>query len=285
MVMKLTSGSQHKLRQALWAPVYADVLEIVNSISTGHTLIPMGDDYHGKLNATTFTSRKFHASGIEQTVTPSEAFSAFDTPPTYVGPGRIPIITLNGSDEDIIAPDNALYTPDDAGGANGFSTSVWVRFLGYGGNFNRLQGKRQGDGAGSWEVYLSSSKFVLYVKDESAGAACWRTSNAVIPGLSNQWVNLTATYSGLGANAANGMLLYIDGLVVASGATNNSGGTYVGMEDLTTTFAIGSRDTGNFGDPVEYAGGPLGVWYATGVATAEQIYRLYQIGRAALIGA
>ena len=282
MVMKLTSGSQHKLRQALWAPVYADVLEILNGIANGHTLMALGDDYHGKLNASTFTGRKWHADGIEGTITPSEALSAWDTPVTYEGPRSIPVLTYNGSDEYAIHADDTLFFRDDAGGANSMSMGMWVNLANLTAGGMGFLSKRSGDG--EWEWTTASGKPRLLLKDNSAGVTPFRLADATLS-AANVWLYVAATYTGAGGgSAADGILLYENAVVVASTSTNN--GSYVGMENTTEGVGIGTNDVGN-GLFLEgkVAGGPLSPWFAQGVATIEELERIYQIGRAALIGA
>ena len=284
MVMKLTSGSQHKLRQALWSPVYSDVLEILNGSSNAHTLAPMGDDYHGKLNAADFTGRRFHASGLEPTWTLSSALSAWDTPPSYEGPKSIPVITFNGSDEHLHTPDNALWTR--ALGAMTISAWIWTSPDAANG-WRAIMTKY--DGASDefeWAVQVQDNSdyifFICYDKDAASNASIQTVSDAAVP--TSQWAQVVCTYDG-SANAT-GMNIYINGGLVASTDTDDA--NFVSMRDTTERVAIGSLLSG--GSPTSFfgekmAGGPLGPLFVQGALTAEQIQRLYQIGRAALLGA
>jgi len=82
----------------------------------------------------------------------------------------------------------------------------------------------------------STEKLNVFIKDESAGVECIRTTNDSLSIGNHSFV---VTYDGVGGGtAANGIIIYIDGVVVASTATNNA--SYVAMEKLTVPLWIGS---------------------------------------------
>lgn len=85
---------------------------------------------------------------------------------------------------------------------------------------------------------LSTDKLRLLLADSSAAAFSIRTSDvAIAQGAPHLYVS---TYSGVGgASAANGVVLYVDGLPVAS-TTTSVGGVYAAMENLAGVVEIGS---------------------------------------------
>lgn len=105
-----------------------------------------------------------------------------------------------------------------------------------------------------WDVTIGTQlrEYIIYINadeqivcklyDESANVACSRTTNA---GLSEGFHSFVVAYDGLGgATAANGMGIYVNGVVVASTVSNNA--SYVAMENLSTLLLIGA-ETGTDG--------------------------------------
>ncbi len=268
-------GNPTAEQKLLWAPLYESILNILGS--TG-LIIPMGDTNHEAANRTTVTT-----VGEEQVVfTYNEAVSAFDTPPTILGPGRIPLITFNGTDEEADTPDAAFWSRDDAGGANGFSIGVWANVTDTAAGRVFL-GKFDDTGAAElreWLFFVVPDDTIrLFLYDESANVSALRTSDAAITMGSMRF--FVATYDGAGgATAADTITLYEDGVAIASTATNNA--SYVGMEDLATVVSLGRNiGSGRFFDG-EMAGGPLAPFFVQTELSADAIRRLYQLGRAAL---
>ena len=74
--------------------------------------------------------------------------------------------------------------------------------------------------------------------------------------------------------------LYVDGVAVASTATNNV--SYVAMENLTSVVGLGKRgEAANFWDG-KMAGGPLGPFFTQSALSATDVADLYDLGKAAL---
>lgn len=89
--------------------------------------------------------------------------------------------------------------------------------------------------------------------DESAGVHCNRITDAA---LSIGKHSLVIVDDGTGgAIAANGITIYVDGVAVASTATNN--GAYVAMENTATDAWIGAYE-GTGGAPTGFFGGDFG---------------------------
>lgn len=260
---------------AQWGQFYS-LLE--QQLGATGTLINFGDQGNaGKVNATTFTGMRFNASGLAPTWTPSEALSAFDTAFDLTNPanwqGLAPVLTFNGTDELIRAPDAGFWTRNDAA-AETMSIGLWLKV----GNLSAtstLFSKRKNTAATAreWELRLSGTEIIeLVLVDESAGVAAQRASDAAI--TQNVWNFIVVTYAGTGGvTAANGITVYVNGSSVASTATNDA--SYVAMENLTARPAIGSLDEGASFLTGSILGGPWGPFYAQAALTAAQIANIH----------
>jgi len=260
-------------------PLYAQIRDILGP--TG-TIIPIGDTAQENSARTTVTT----LGGQEVVFTYSEAISSFATPPTIAGPGRIPIATFNGTDEEADTPGVAYWSRDDENGANGFSIGLWANVTAMG-VLRSLLGKWDTTTALQLREWLfsveSNSLLMLRLYDESVNAVSYRASDAII--TAGSWRFFVATYDGRGgATAANGITFYDNGAVLASGATNS--GSYAGMEDLATLPSLGAY-LGTNSAPFDFyngkmAGGPLGPFFTQTELSAADITRLYNIGKSAL---
>lgn len=125
--------------------------------------------------------------------------------------------------------------------------------------------------------WINSSELLkIEIFDESANVGCSRIINTA---LSVGIHSYAITYNGVGgANAADGITIYIDGLEVASTATNN--GAYVAMENLTVPVWIGANE-GTGGTPAAFMTGDFGLQGMDGVEmSAEDAYNFDLIARA-----
>ncbi len=275
-VKNYTATQQVANRKLLWASIYEGTWNIVGP--TG-VIIPLGDTNHENVGRTTVTT-----IGEEQAVfTYSEALPDWDTPPYFKGPARIPILTFNGTDEEVDTPDAAFWSRDDAGGANGFSLRIWVNATNMAAAARCFIAKYDETVANQREwIFFHNADHTLrlFLFDESVDEAAYRNSDSAITmGSLRQFV---ATYDGRGsAAAADGITLYEDGVVIASSPSGL--GSYVGMEDLAGVVSLGRNIGGTerwFEG--EMAGGPLGPLWVPGELTADQVLRLYQYERVAV---
>lgn len=84
----------------------------------------------------------------------------------------------------------------------------------------------------------TTDKLCLFLANTAGTLVPTRVSDAVIS--QGSWRVFGASYSGVGgATAADGIVLYQDGAVIASTATNNA--SYVAMSDTATPVEIGSH--------------------------------------------
>ena len=274
--------------EMLWASLYEDIYGI---LGTAGVIMAMGDPAQGLPDATTFKTRAINPATNEFTFTWSgsggpHAFAApFDltNPDSYQG--IIPVIESSGTADECDTPDAPFFSRDDTS-AEGFSIAMWVNVTDSAAQRTLMSKYRTTATAQKeWELQVKADDTLLMLlADESAGAAAFRTSDSAIS--MDTWRFFVATYDGGGGGtAAAGIILYEDAVVLASTATENSGGTYVGMEDLTAKVGIGAANTDGPGTRFylgQMAGGPLGPIFRQSVLTPDEITRLYELGRRAL---
>ena len=257
------------LEEAVRASLYESVLDVLGG--TG-TIFPIGDPKHGLMSATTFKT-----VGEEQvTVTPSEPFADFDTKPGKNG--VVPVIDFNGTDEEADTPDITYFSRGD--GSDDFPVSIGAWY-----NATALTGTQElmakwDTGQTEWLARIGASGVPeFHVRDASAAVAPKRAADSALA-ATGTWYFVVFTYDGAGgASAMDTVTIYVDGAAVASTATNN--GAYVAMENGTSLVDLGSREGTNLLNG-KLAGGPLGPFFTQKELSADEILRLYEVGRRAL---
>src|SRR3990167_5420102 len=121
--------SLYQSKAALWGPYYA-IME--QQLGATATLLDFGNQRSaGLVTATTWAGRRFNASGLAPTWTPSEALSAFDTPFDLKlvsnWQGLAPVLTFNGTDEEADTPDAAGWEVGNGTADTAFSVGCWVK--------------------------------------------------------------------------------------------------------------------------------------------------------------
>lgn len=263
-------GNSLAEKQAIWAAVYEARLQI---LGTTGVILPFGDPSHEATNFTTFTT----IGEIQAVFTWSEARDAFDTGLTYVGPGLIPAVAFNGTDEEADSPDVAYWSNT----LDAFSWAAWVN-LTDATSSSILSKYTETGNLREWRFHLTSGddlQFIISDEDDitSPNATLDSLTNAQIS--QSAWVHLAATYDG-SANAS-GINLYVDGVLVASTDTDDV--NFTSGRDTTSVVELGMANGANFFDGL-MAGGPLGVAMTQIELTADAVLRDYQLGRI-LLGA
>lgn len=257
-------------RMALYYPA------VLNILGPSGVILPIGDYREGQPNATTFTT-----VGDEQvTFTWSKAPNTFDDPLDLnleaSWQGIIPIVHFDGTDEQADTPDAAAWSRGDGTNDFPFSVGMWVKFDTVAGNQWLLTKDNTTDR--EWAFASISSKLRLELFDDSAGVQHTREIDVAL--TTGFWQYFLATYDGVGgATAANNIIIYIDGAVRASTASNDS--SYVAMENLTAKVELLGRNEASFLNGF-VAGGPLGPFFVQKVLTADESKQLYNLGRRAL---
>jgi len=257
--------------EALWGPMYEAVLTLLGS---NGTILPIGDPYHGKPNATTFKT----VGGEQVTFTWSEAPASFATSLDLADPanyqGVIPVVTFNGTDEEADSPDAAYWTRALAV----MSVGAWVNMTDASSSAI-LSKYDSGSNAREWIFRLNGSDLLdLVLYDEDAAGNEFIASVADVATAQNIWAFVVATYDG--SADASGINLYADGALVASTDTDQA--NFVSMRDKGWVVGLGQHRTGSDIFDGKMAGGPLGPFFTQKQLSADEVRRLYEVGRRAL---
>ena len=128
--------------------------------------------------------------------------------------------------------------------------------------------------AREWQIVLNTNETITFnAADESVNVTPNRGTDAA---LSVAWHFLVITYtpaSGSGATFMNGITIYVDGVAVASTATN--AGAYVAMENLATAPLVGAR-IGTAGTLANFFAGDMGqVFITKETLSSADIWQMY----------
>lgn len=187
------------------------------------------------------------------------------------GPAGIPGIVLNGTSEYLSIPD-ATYWTTAAGSTFSVVACIYpVNTAGTGTLMAKYTAAQE-----EWTVYILSDETVRFtITDTTAGVSIRRDSDgAVAVGTP---AHLVFTYDG--ATNANGMVIYVNGVSVASTATNGAG--FVTMRNNTSTVTMGAVDSvtpSNYLNATYY-GGPWGPTFTQTQLTAAQVLNDYRLWR------
>lgn len=267
-----------------WGDAYYTALDWLKNVDPIHALIPLGDPNHHTVSASTLKSLAYGATGLATDYTLSEAVNAWDTPFTntaalHLGLGQIPIISPNGTDEELDTLDINGYSfgaDGTTGNEPSISIGMWIKIATT--VSGSLFAKRTG-APREWRMRMNSGKLQMDLTDTSTGAEINSVGNAAISTAT--WHHVVATYDG--SEAPGGIDLYVDGAVIASTDADNQGGIYAALENgasLPTLFATEGPSDFFAGDVL---GGPLGPWVVGGQASANQVVTLFSAQRG-LIG-
>lgn len=125
-----------------------------------------------------------------------------------------------------------------------------------------------------WLLKVNGAEKIQFsIFDESLNVSCSKETDVA---LSLGWHSYIITYDGVGgATAGNNMLIYIDGVLVASTATNNA--NYIAMENTAEPPLIGryteSIDNDEFAGDMAFLGIDGAVWDAYDVHRFHQLVK------------
>lgn len=289
---KLARGSLIDNARQQWPGIYKAVQDIIGD---GGTIIPILDPDE-RTAPTTFTSRAHHASGLDAAVfTYTEAPTAFDIPADLSDPdkyqGIIPFLTLNGTDEEIITPDNAYWSRDDAAEED-MCIGAWVNMTDLAASYGVMNKVNITTGSqfAEWTFIIrgSSGALQLSLYDNSQATTNWRMVQIGDDGVViGQWAFVVAVYEPSATQAITDIDLYINGVVASGYSGGAKEAAYAGMEDTVTVVSIGTLDEDASGAKSGFfkgkmAGGPLSPFFTTKALTAAEVKELFRIGRQAL---
>ncbi len=265
--------------QLYWAQIYHNrQTQLGNTAS----LVNFGDEKNaGLVTASTFTGAKFHASGLSPVWTPNEALSAFDTPFNLSSPnswkGLIPVLTMNGTDEEMDTPDNAYWS--DVGA---FSVGAWIYLNTIASNVILAKWDESATELREFHFSVDSNGdlgFVIY--DESEDASIGRKFDT--PLVVNTWYHVVGTFDG--GTDASGISIALNGALVDDADIIDDAG-FANAEDTATVMSLGYLE-GSGGAKEQLfdgiiAGGPACPFMTLAELTVEQIQNMYRLERLAL---
>lgn len=186
------------------------------------------------------------------------------------------IITPDGSAEYVTVADHNDFSFNSGGASDtAFSMGGIINVADTSGNQTLVAKWDATSGAElrEWEINLTSAeKIQVAIYDESANVQTVRLTDSALSTGYHFW---TVTYDGAGgATAGNTIKIYVDGILVASTATNN--GSYVAMENLATVVSIGALK-GTGGTYTDFMTGAMGMTFIDAAElTAAQVWRMYE---------
>ena len=271
-----TYGDRWQENAARHAALYEAVYGL---LGTTATILPFADAYHGTPSATTFTTQRSTATGLNATFTWSSAPSTWTTALNLGSPGSyqgvIPILRFDGAANEADSPDNAYWSR----AAGAFSVGAWVNMVDATNSAILSKYTEAGD-LREWRFILNADDSLQLILSDETDAT---TPNATLDTVAdvalsqNTWVFVVATYDG--SADASGINLYQDGAVVASTDTDDA--NFASLRDTTSVVELGDTENANFFDGT-MAGGPIGPFFTQIALTADQVARLYNVGRRAL---
>jgi hypothetical protein len=236
-----------------------------------------GDDYEVPMQSP-FTQQ--HVGGLQRRHVDIN-FGVSDQPKGYVDIQHRSVLTDNDDSENVLmtAGDQTAYSFGDGTDDEPFSIAMWYK------NINDSQSgllvsKFDDNTLGEYKVLLDADgkiTFSLYDYVSGVDIPSIKTDNAVAE-ISDGWVHIVMTYSGVGGGSAHaGMKIYINGAVTATTATANA--DYDAMNDQNGEFIFGAEDPAGGTVPKTELGGYYGECSIYGVElTATEVSSLYNSG-------
>lgn len=188
-------------------------------------------------------------------------------------------LELGGTDEYLTVVDHADFTFASAGDDTDVSFGFWIEIYSDA-NVKTIMAKYDDTNSQlEWEIFVDADEKVnLRFYDESIGVTAYegRISDALV---SDGWHFIALTYndSQQDETASDTMIIYVDGVLVASSASDGVG-AYSFKEDLGQQVWIGAQ-----GEADAYGDGWVGeiglVYIDQATWTAAVIYKMWMIGR------
>ena len=162
-------------------------------------------------------------------------------------------IDFDGSNDYVTFGDDDAFSFGDGSNDSAFSIDAWIN-MDDATNFVVLVKGAYNDTGEFHFRGNSSDKLHLVVYDGAAYQA--QLPDTAQTSLEGQWINVTATYNGVGGSSANaGIKFYINSAIQATSAATG-GGTYTAMENGSGALETGRFST-NSGGSYNYSNGKI----------------------------
>lgn len=186
--------------------------------------------------------------------------------------GLVWALDMDGNDDHLTISDNFELTFNDAGGPAGFTINAWVQMIAH--TDSQMILAKWGSQHEEWALLIDEDEYLsMILLDDSVPE--YESMQSDVALTTDTWYMVTAVYDGAGGAAASaGITLYVDGAPVAGTATD-SGGGYVGMENLGSVVYVGANADANAA-VINHWQGDLGmITLSPTELTADQVWELY----------
>ena len=160
---------------------------------------------------------------------------------------------FDGSNDYVTFGDDDAFSFGDGSNDSAFSVDAWIN-MDDATNFVVLVKGAYNDTGEFHFRGNSSDKLHLVVYD---GVAYQAQLPDALTSYEGQWINVTATYNGVGGSSANAGIKFYINSVVQSTAAATGGGTYTAMENGSGALETGRFST-NQGGSYTYSNGKIG---------------------------
>lgn len=261
---------------------YKEIGDILGSGSTDYAIIPIGDPEKENAARTTVTTVGSGAGdGLVFTYRDNGVESWAAALSYLLNRQRTPVLESDGSADRLTSPTASFWSPGDGTDDTPYSKVVVITPLS---STGRHIFAKNGNTSNTEHRLISLSSPLAFrelIADDSEGvSANIRAGVDYVVGVRN---HLILTYDGRGgADAADGLKLYIDKVDRSGSRVNN--GSYTAMEPLSAVVALFSR-TNTTGTAVQSPitarmdGGAFGPAYTQQELSAVQVQDLFQIWR------
>jgi hypothetical protein len=250
-------------------------LAVLDILGPSGVILPLITSDSDASTATTFTTR----GGSETLFTWVEAPDQFDSVPTFKE--FVPVVRLNGKDESAASSDADYWSSGEGSEDEAFSVGAWVNLAEAADAIILSKYNLESPGK-EWLFNLDGAGFLnLTLYDESLSSLVNKRGSLAIS--ESAWAFLVATYRGDGSK--DGITLYWDREVNETPSPmgeDRGTTTYVAMENTPAPVGVGVYGDANGFFNGRIAGGPVGPFFTNKELSAEEVDKLYTIGRSIL---
>lgn len=226
--------------------------------------------FEGRLN----TVQDFGMNGYHMYVNTLDDLEAWDVPPEDIGVMRSYV--FNGTDEYLIADDQDLFTVT---ATNEFTLGAWINLKVTADNAILSKWDATTDSElREWLFCTDNTGYLsMIIYDETNNAEIGREYQTALP--TSIWQHVVATYDG-GTDAAN-IKVYLNGVQVDDANIADDVG-FASMVNTATDVRCGSYEGADGEETYPFDGKMWGPFFTLTELSAVEVWKLYQLGKAAL---